>query len=112
MQGLTHRRTFWIASALLAAVAVLIAWRLFPLAVPIVHLDITFSRQQALAAALERARTLDLAPASPRTAIRFNHDGGLQNYVELEGGGKSVFAELVASEVYAPYRWDVRLFAP
>jgi hypothetical protein len=50
-------------------------------------------------------------PTKP-TAARFGHDRAAQNYVELEGGGKEVFGRLVAGDLYAPYWWEVRLFAP
>ena len=57
-------------------------------------------------------RSWHLAPAGARAAARFANDQAIQNYVELEGGGKAAFAALVAGSVYAPYWWEVRLFKP
>jgi len=108
----TRHRTFWIAYAALAAIALAIAWRLFPLAIPLVNLDIRLSRNEALAKAGMVAEKLTLAPDGAQRAARFSHDGETQNYVELEGGGKAAFAALVTGDLYAPYWWDVRIFKP
>ncbi|MEO8675319.1 MAG: CPBP family intramembrane glutamic endopeptidase [Casimicrobiaceae bacterium] len=110
--ALTRRTSFWVAYSLAAAVALVVAWRLFPLAIPLVHLDITLGRVEAIAKAGEIAGRLGLAPEGARTAARFAHDQETQNYVELEGGGKAAFAALVASDTFAPYWWEVRLFEP
>jgi len=111
-QPLTRRPAFWIAYAGLALFALAVAWKLFPLAIPLVNLDVTLARHDAIDQAQALAARLQLAPAGARTAVRFNHDRSAQSYIELEGGGKAVFAALVAGNVYAPYWWDVRLFAP
>ena len=50
-KGWTRKPAFWIAYATLSAIALGIAWRLFPLAIPLVNLDITLSRAEALAKA-------------------------------------------------------------
>ena len=108
----TRAPAFWIAYTALAAIALGIAWKLFPLAIPLVNLDITFSRAEALARAGTVAASLKLAPDDARSAVRFAHDSATQNYVELEGGGKQAFGALVQGDLYAPYWWDVRLFSP
>jgi hypothetical protein len=110
--GLTRRPAFWVAYAALAAISLVIAWRLFPLALPLINLDIKLSRQEALAKAEALDQKFQLSPPGSRKAVRFTHDQSTQNYVELEGGGKSAFAALVAGDVYSPYRWEVRLFNP
>jgi len=96
--------------ALAAAVALAVAIRLFPYAIPIVNLDITKSRADAVAAARTLAARLHLAPDDARVAARFSHDATTQNYVELEGGGKPAFARLTRGDRYSPYWWEVRLF--
>jgi hypothetical protein len=111
-RGVTRRLAFWVAYAVLAAVALAVTWVLFPLAIPLVNLDIKLSRADALAEARTVAARLALAPADARTAARFRHDQAVQNYVELEGGGKAAFAGLVAGGAYVPYWWEVRLFLP
>jgi Type II CAAX prenyl endopeptidase Rce1-like len=110
MTNLDRRPAFWIAYTILAIVSLAVAWRVFPEAIPIVHLDITMTRQQAVEQARALASQFKLAPEDARTAVVFNEDGTTQSYVELEGGGKETFARLVAGKAYAPYWWEVRLF--
>ncbi|HEV2220462.1 MAG TPA: hypothetical protein VGV08_07880, partial [Casimicrobiaceae bacterium] len=110
MNGITRRPAFWIVYALASLAALAVALRLFPLAIPIVNLDVTTSRADAVAAARALAARLELAPADARAAVRFSHDSEAQNYIELEGGGKRAFARLTRGGSYAPYWWDVRLF--
>jgi hypothetical protein len=108
--GVFRKPAFWIAYVVTALIALVIAARLFPLAIPIVNLDVKASRVEAIAAARTLATKLHLAPAGARVAVRFSHDGATQNYIELEGGGKAAFAELTRGERYSPYWWEVRLF--
>ena len=108
----TRRPTFWIAYAALAAIALAIAWEIFPLAIPLVNLDITLSRSEARTRAEALAAKQKLAPESAQSAVRFAHDSDTQNYVELEGGGKPAFGALVQGDLYSPYWWDVRIFKP
>ena len=109
----TRWPAFWIAYGCLAAMCLVLAWRLFPLAIPLVNLDIKLSRNDAVAKALALAKERNLvAFEDPRTAARFRNDQGAQNYIELEGGGKPAFAQMVEGTVYAPYWWEVRLFKP
>lgn len=110
--ALTRTPGFWAAYAALALAALVIAWRLFPLAIPLVNLDVKLARSEAIARAEAIDATLHLAPDGARAAVRFASDQAIQNYVELEGGGKAAFAALVAGSVYAPYWWEVRLFKP
>jgi hypothetical protein len=110
LTGITRKPAFWIAYATAAAIALVAALRLFPLAIPIVNLDVTMSRSEAIAAARTLADRLHLAPGDARAAARFSHDATTQNYVELEGGGKKAFADLTRGNRYSPYWWEVRLF--
>ncbi len=110
VNGITRRPAFWVVYALVSLAALAVALRLFPLAIPIVNLDVKTSRADAVAAARALAARLELAPADARAAVRFSHDSEAQNYIELEGGGKRAFARLTRGGTYAPYWWDVRLF--
>ena len=67
---MTRRPAFWVAYAAIALIALGVAWRLFPLAIPIVNLDVTMSRGEALAQAEERAAKRKLAPEGARSAVR------------------------------------------
>ena len=112
MTGITRKPVFWIAYAALALACLVLAWRLFPLAIPLINLDIKLARHEAVNKALELARERSLVAFEPHTAVRFRNDQGAQNYIELEGGGKPAFAQMVAGNVYSPYWWEVRLFKP
>src|SRR5574340_503450 len=107
---MTHRPAFWVVYALMSLASLAVALELFPRAIPIVNLDITLSRSDAVARARAIAAKHSLAPTDARAAVRFAHDSTTQNYVELEGGGKAAFAKLTRGDVYAPYWWEVRLF--
>lgn len=109
-QSFDRKPAFWIAYSLLALVSLAIAWKLFPLAIPLVNLDITMSRDAALAQARTLGVERGLVAADVRSAAQFAHDDAAQNYIELEGGGKPAFAKLVAGNAYSPYWWEVRLF--
>ena len=67
-----------------------VAWRLFPLAIPLVNLDITMSRAEAIAQGAKRSPTRLHARARRRAQRRraSRTTATTQNYVELEGGGK------------------------
>ena len=112
MTGLTRKPAFWIAFALISAVSLAIAWRLFPQAIPVINLDVKMSREQALEQASAIADKFKLAPLEAQRAVLFAHDGTTQNFVELEAGGKPAFTDLLSGRLYAPYWWDVRLFKP
>ncbi len=105
-----RKPAFWIAYSLLAIASLVAAWQLFPLAIPLVNLEIKLSRQDAIDKAVALAAERKLVPAGFRSAAKFAHDTTVQNYVELEGGGKEAFARLVAGNAYSPYWWEVRLF--
>src|SRR5215472_11158283 len=112
MNGITRRPVFWVAFALLAAAAGYYAWIYFPQALPIVNLEVKMSRDEALVRAASIADRLHLIAPGSRQAVQFTHDGGTQNFVELEAGGKPAFTRLLSGDVYSPYRWEVRMFNP
>ncbi len=112
MTGITRRPAFWIAYIAVALFCLVLAWRLFPLAIPLVNLDIKLTWAEAAAKAEALAKERALAPEGARAAVRFQDDESAQNYIELEGGGKAAFAQVVAGTAYAPYWWEVRLFKP
>ncbi|HKW81286.1 MAG TPA: hypothetical protein VJQ49_09780, partial [Casimicrobiaceae bacterium] len=62
MSGITRKPIFWIVFAIVSAVCAVLAWRYFPAALPIIHLDVRMTRGEALARAAAIADRLDLAP--------------------------------------------------
>jgi len=112
MTGITKKPAFWIAFAVVSVLSGAFAWRYFPQALPIINLDVKMTREDALAQAASVADRLHLIAPDAREAALFSHDGSTQNFVELEAGGKPAFTRLLSGDLYAPYRWEVRLFKP
>lgn len=110
MKSLWRRTGFWIAYALLATAGAVVAAKYFPVALPIVSLEIKLGRDEAIEQARAIAARRSLAPSEARAAATFAHDAATQNYIELEGGGKAAWAALLAGDRYAAYWWEVRLF--
>jgi hypothetical protein len=108
---LTNRKLFWAVLLALALASALAALWLFPRAMPLLQLNVSMSRDQALAAAetLQTQRFAELG--TTRVVARFDHDANLQNYIELDGGGVNAFTGLLGRRFVAPYYWTVRRFA-
>jgi hypothetical protein len=71
---LTTRPGFWIALGVVSLASALGAWRYFPDAFSIVSLDISMTREQALAEARVLAERDGLGPAVFRQAASFSLD--------------------------------------
>jgi hypothetical protein len=104
------RPAFWIAFAVLAALAAGIAIRFFPQAFSIVALDIRMDREHALSEARAVMLRDGLGPAGFRHAASFALDSEAQTFVELEGGGKEAFTDMLRVGLYSAYTWRVRQF--
>ena len=83
------RPAFWILLGLVSLAATAAAVHYFPQAFSIVALDITMTRERALAEARAIATRDRLGPADFRQAASFALDSEAQTFVELEGGGKA-----------------------
>jgi hypothetical protein len=101
---------FWILSVLVSAGCALVAFRYFPVAFPLVTLDLQMDRQMALEQARELAEKHQWGPVDYREAAAFNLDSHVQNFVELEAGGTDAFRKMLAEGIYSPYNWRVRHF--
>ena len=109
---MTRRRGFWVVFAVLGAASVLAAVRLFPVAFPVVTLDLAMERESAVQEAEALALRYGWDPPMARTAATFGQtDPEVQTYVELEAGGRDAFVALAEQGVYHPYAWTVRRFA-
>ncbi|MEI8326631.1 MAG: CPBP family intramembrane glutamic endopeptidase, partial [Betaproteobacteria bacterium] len=108
---LEKRKSFWVALLLAALLSVGAAAWLFPKAMPLLQLQVSLSRDQALdaAAALQAQRFSELT--TTRAEAGFEHDDTLQNYIELEGGGAAAYTALLGQRFIAPYHWSVRRFS-
>ena len=104
------RPAFWILLGLISLAATAAAVHYFPQAFSIVALDITMTRERAMATAAAIATRDRLGPANFRQAASFALDSEVQTFVELEGGGKATFTGMLRDELYAAYTWRVRHF--
>ena len=105
---MTRSKLFWAALVLMA---VLLSWysiSYFSEAFPIANITVTMDRQEAFQQAEALADEFDIGLDSYDQAASFDVDSRVQNFVELEGGGKSAFNEMMANEYYEPYTWRVR----
>jgi hypothetical protein len=107
---MTKKPAFWLFFVLIAGAATVFSSRYFTRAFPLLSLDIRMDRSAALARARALAEDHHLGPAVAREAASFSIDETVQTFVELEGGGKSVFATLLADRLFTPYHWSVRRF--
>jgi len=101
---------FWIVFTILVILGIFFVLKYFPIVMPFVNLDISMDRKQAFTEASIFAEKYDLGPDVYEQAAIFDEDFYTQIYVELEGGGKEVFIEMLQGELYKPYKWQVRLF--
>ena len=104
----SNRLFFWIGLVLLSLVSLLGAYRYFGEAFPLINLDLQMDRATALERARQVADRLQWGPTEFEQAASFGSDSQVQNYVELEGGGKAAFARLLESNLFSAYTWRVR----
>jgi len=101
---------FWLALSAASIGAVIFTVKYFSEAFPIVTLDLQMNREQALEAARQSAQKYQWKPEDFKQAASFRLDQEVQNFVELEGGGKEAFARMLKDSLYSPYTWRVRHF--
>src|SRR5215831_8196221 len=105
-----RKPAFWLVFGLISALAALYALRNFSVAFPLVSVDIRMDRSRALDTARTMAARYGWPPARFDQAASFGVDQEVQNFVELEGGGKAALRQMIADRTYAPYTWTVRNF--
>ena len=108
MKSVFKNRYFWIlflAASIISAVAVK---KFFPLAFPLVNIDLKMNRSQALAQADELAQKYGWLPATHHQVATFQTDCTAQTFVELAAGGVQAFTAMMNNNLYMPYYWEVR----
>ncbi|MBN1671065.1 MAG: CPBP family intramembrane metalloprotease [Kiritimatiellae bacterium] len=106
----TRRPLFWVVLAAFSCAAAWFGLTYFPVAFPIVTLDLRMDRAMALARARELARRHEWQPAAFEQAASFGLDSTVRNFVELEAGGRAAFRQMLKAGLYVPYTWQVRHF--
>ncbi len=113
MQATVFRQPlFWVLATILSLGTGYAAYRLFPIAFPLVSIDLTMDRSAALRQAASIAKHLSIGPQEYSQAIKFTSENKAKTYIELEGGGTEKFKEVLKEEYFAPYHWHVRHFKP
>src|SRR5262249_23501404 len=103
-----RKPAFWLVLGLISALAALYALRNFSVAFPLVSVDIRMYRSTPLATSCTEAARLARHSNTYDQAASFGVDQEVQNFVELEGGGKEALRRMIAERTYAPYTWTVR----
>src|SRR5436853_7908476 len=103
-----RKPAFWLLFGLVSAGAALYALRHFSVAFPLVSVDIRMDRKTALDTARTLAARYAWPPARFDQAASFDVDQQVQNFIELEGGGKDALRRIIAEHTYAPYTLTVR----
>src|SRR5262249_52814812 len=105
-----RRPVFWIVFTALSIAAAIFTFKNFSTAFPLVAINLQMDRAEALRA----ARTLVEKNSWPSKdfdqAAEFSADQEVQNFIELEGGGKPELRRIVEQHIFAPYTWRVRHF--
>lgn len=104
-------RIFWAGFLVLSLVAAVFAFNLMLRNIPLLKVDVSFSRSDAEAAATQLQKKYFPDLVTTRNATQFVSDRGLQNYVELEGGGLQTFRSLVTNIDAVTHYWKVRNFS-
>ena len=108
---MTKRPLFWILLGLGCVLSAVFAVFSFPKAFPIVSLDLRMNRAAALRTARDLAKENGWGPRGAfRQAAWFGVDDTVRTFVELEGGGKEAFRDMLDRGLYAAYTWRVRNF--
>ncbi|MBI2344700.1 CPBP family intramembrane metalloprotease [Candidatus Dependentiae bacterium] len=106
------KKVTWIMLGFLSLVSIFSFWKYFDKVFPIINLSITMDRHEAKQKAFEFAKENQFLVQDYDTALQFKEDGMLQAFVELEGGGKEAFKEMITKRYHQPYEWSVRFYKP
>jgi len=101
---------FWIILCILNIFAIYFIYHNLPSALSLIDIDTKMSRNGSLEAADSLHTYLGIDLHGYRQATTFTSAPMLQNYVELKGGGKEVFRDVIAGDDFHPYYWMVRHF--
>ncbi len=105
-----RKPAFWVVFVLGSIACTVWAALNFSRAFPLVTIDLRMDRHAATAEAERLASERGWGPEDASTAVAYRLDGTLQSFVELEGGGKPAWREMLEGELFSPYTWTVRRF--
>jgi membrane protease YdiL (CAAX protease family) len=101
---------FWIIFIILSCIATVFSFYYFPRAFPLVTINLSMDRSQAL----EKSNTLieghHWGPEQAQITASFQTDVLVKTFVELEAGGKDALVAMMQQKLYQPYTWQTRYF--
>src|SRR5256712_4307073 len=103
-------RLLWTLFVVLSAGAAIFTLRNFSTAFPLVSIELKVDRADALRSARTIAQRNAWPPEGFDQAAEFGGSQEVQNFVELEGGGKQELGRIVKEKIFALYTWRVRHF--
>lgn len=86
------------------------AYQYFDQAIPFVKVAITMDYDQACSKAQEIVDQNDWSFKDFQVVAKYTDSPKLQAFVELEGGGKQAFIDMIEKDYFQPYAWHVRFF--
>lgn len=101
---------FWSILAGLSLASILFTAAYFSHNNPIMTLDISMDRTEALEKATQLQIKNNWLPQNSHSALVFENDQFLQYFIELECGGKDMYAKMMKDHLFEPYTWHVRHF--
>src|SRR5215475_10494961 len=105
-----RRPVFWIVFAAFSLAAAIFTFKNFSTAFPLVSIDLKMDRKDALREARLLALKYGWPPSGFDQAAEFGTEQEVQNFIELEGGGKPELSRILKEKIYALYTWRVRHF--
>src|SRR5881409_851050 len=103
-------RLLWTLFVVLSAGAAIFTLRNFSTAFPLVSIELKVDRADALRSARTIAQRNAWPPEGFDQAAEFGGSQEVQNFVELEGGGKQELGRILKEKIFALYTWRVRHF--
>lgn len=107
---MNFNRLTWYTLIIGALCCIPVTFHFFPIAFPILSLNITMNRTQALERAREIAEKYHLVPNTFSQTAIFHCDDNAKTFIELDGGGKDALVDIMQRDLYMPYLWAVRHF--
>ncbi|MGM0381168.1 MAG: hypothetical protein ACQEP7_04210 [bacterium] len=105
-------KVYWVLIIALCVAGGVFSWLYFSSAFPLVDVEISMDRAGALEKAKKIAGEYNLGPGGVEQTASFSRNNEVQNFVELEAGGKEAFREMIREGFYQPFQWHVRNYRP
>src|SRR5438034_3049899 len=100
----------WTSFVVLSAGAAIFTLRNFSTAFPLVSIELKMDRADALRSARTIAQRNAWPPEGFDQAAEFGGNQEVQNFIELEGGGKQELGRILKEKTFALYTWRLRHF--